>query len=256
MNQDRYRSLELFRRNTISPEIITFDELYDRARFIVHQNETRQSNGTAKKYVVPNFYVMHQGKHVTEPSESLYKNITLNDIRLAASYYPILIDLAKHKHCLTYGELVEKAKEMYPDKKYVQNAIAVSAGRKLDVVRIFTSERDLPDVTSLIINKNGGECGTGFTDYFNPEKARSEVYSYDWSEVSSEFDLYIETVEKHAMPRKRIKRPEAIKIMSLYYKDKKESYPASIKDKREKIIVLLMNGFSTEESFKQVMSSN
>ena len=40
VNQERYRSFELFRRNTISPEIVTFDELYERARFIVHQNET------------------------------------------------------------------------------------------------------------------------------------------------------------------------------------------------------------------------
>ena len=40
VNQERYRSFELFRRNIISPEIVTFDELYERARFIVHQNET------------------------------------------------------------------------------------------------------------------------------------------------------------------------------------------------------------------------
>ena len=38
VNQDRYRSFELFRRNTLSPEIITFDELYERARFIVQQH--------------------------------------------------------------------------------------------------------------------------------------------------------------------------------------------------------------------------
>jgi hypothetical protein len=40
INQDKFRSFELFRRNTSSPEIITFDELYERARFIVHQYET------------------------------------------------------------------------------------------------------------------------------------------------------------------------------------------------------------------------
>jgi hypothetical protein len=40
VNQERYRSFELLRRNTTSPEIITFDELYERARFIVHQYET------------------------------------------------------------------------------------------------------------------------------------------------------------------------------------------------------------------------
>ncbi len=40
VNQEQFRSFELFRRNTFSPEIITFDELYERAKFIVHQNET------------------------------------------------------------------------------------------------------------------------------------------------------------------------------------------------------------------------
>lgn len=39
VNQERYRSFELFRRNTASPEIMTFDELYERARFIVEQHE-------------------------------------------------------------------------------------------------------------------------------------------------------------------------------------------------------------------------
>ena len=192
---------------------------------------------------------------MTDASESLYKNITLNDVQLAAAYYPILIDLAKHKHCLTYGELVEKVQKMYPDKEYVKNAIAVSTGRKLDVVRIFTSERSLPDVTSLIINKNQGEYGTGFTDHFNPEEARKEVYSYDWSEVSSDFDLYIEAVGKQATPRKRKKRAEALTIMSEHYKENKEIYPASIKDKREEIIILLMEGFSPEESFNQVLNN-
>lgn len=40
VNQEQFRSFELFRRNTLSPEIITFDELYERAKFIVHQNES------------------------------------------------------------------------------------------------------------------------------------------------------------------------------------------------------------------------
>lgn len=40
INQERYRSFELFRRNISSPEIITFDELFERAKFIVKQYET------------------------------------------------------------------------------------------------------------------------------------------------------------------------------------------------------------------------
>lgn len=38
-NREKFSSFEMFRRNLVSPEIITFDELYERARFIVeHPN--------------------------------------------------------------------------------------------------------------------------------------------------------------------------------------------------------------------------
>ncbi|RYD42110.1 MAG: DUF4263 domain-containing protein, partial [Verrucomicrobiaceae bacterium] len=38
INETQVKSFELFRRGTSSPEIITFDELYERARFIVNHN--------------------------------------------------------------------------------------------------------------------------------------------------------------------------------------------------------------------------
>jgi hypothetical protein len=184
-----------------------------------------------------------------KPTENLNKNITLNDVQLASAYYPILIDLAKNKKRMTYGELVNKAKAIYPDIEYVQNAIAVSTGRKLDVVRIFTSERDLPDVTSLIINKNQGECGTGFTNHFNPENARSEVYAYDWSGVSNDFVIYIEKAEKEVKPKARLNRNQALEIMSNYYKENRAFLPSTISKKRDEIISMLMEGISAEESF-------
>lgn len=39
INEDKYSSFELFRRNISTPEIITFDELYQRAKFIVESSE-------------------------------------------------------------------------------------------------------------------------------------------------------------------------------------------------------------------------
>jgi len=39
INEDKYSSFELFRKNIINPEIITFDELFERAKFIVEANE-------------------------------------------------------------------------------------------------------------------------------------------------------------------------------------------------------------------------
>jgi Domain of unknown function (DUF4263) len=38
VNNNKLRSFELFRRNLIAPEVITFDELYQRAQFIVRQS--------------------------------------------------------------------------------------------------------------------------------------------------------------------------------------------------------------------------
>ncbi|MBL8143775.1 MAG: DUF4263 domain-containing protein, partial [Acidobacteria bacterium] len=45
INEDKHRSFELFRGNTASPEIITFDELYERARFIVQQHDQSSPGG-------------------------------------------------------------------------------------------------------------------------------------------------------------------------------------------------------------------
>lgn len=134
---------------------------------------------------------------------SLY-NTTLNDIQLASAYYPILVDLAKQKKFLKYGELVAKAKEQYPNNPVVQRAIAVSTGRKLAVVRYFTEERELPDITCLVINKNSGECGVGFTHYFDPEKARRKVFDFDWSNVLTDFNGYIKHSETIITPRKTV----------------------------------------------------
>ena len=188
---------------------------------------------------------------MTESHESFYRNITLNDVQLASAYYPILIDLAKHKHRLTYGELVERAKTTYPSNAVVQNAIAVSAGRKLDVVRIFTKERDLPDLTSLIINKGAGECGSGFTAHFDPVAARAEVFAFDWSKVSTDFDGYIEHTVNAITPRKPIKRPAALKLMSDYHSANRQQLPSNISGQRELILELLMEGFSPAEAFAQ-----
>ncbi|MFC7289601.1 hypothetical protein ACFQPC_16255 [Herminiimonas glaciei] len=187
-------------------------------------------------------------------SEGLYQNITLNDIQLAGAYYPILIELARHKHCLTYGELVQKVKELHPDNDVVKNAIPTSAGRKLDVVRIFTKERNLPDVTALIINKAEGECGSFYTDHFDPVKTREEVFAFAWDDVSVEFDLFVSKVTVSATPRKQRKESEAAELLYAYYKENRSKLPTSINKKRDFIMALLIEGFSPDEAFLQVNS--
>jgi len=43
VNSDQYRSFELFRKNVFAPEIITFDELYERAKYIVSQSDNTKA---------------------------------------------------------------------------------------------------------------------------------------------------------------------------------------------------------------------
>jgi hypothetical protein len=44
VNQEQFTSFELFRRQCTSPEIITFDELFQRAQFIVHHDESHDAS--------------------------------------------------------------------------------------------------------------------------------------------------------------------------------------------------------------------
>jgi len=44
VNEDKFSSFELFRQNQTSPEIITFDELYERAKYIVKSSEKETTN--------------------------------------------------------------------------------------------------------------------------------------------------------------------------------------------------------------------
>jgi hypothetical protein len=38
-NLRKFRAFEMFRRNLVAPEVITFDELYHRAKYIVEQQD-------------------------------------------------------------------------------------------------------------------------------------------------------------------------------------------------------------------------
>ncbi|WP_340571847.1 Shedu anti-phage system protein SduA domain-containing protein [Stenotrophomonas sp. G106K1] len=39
VNEDQFRSFELYRRHLFSPDVVTFDELYERAKLIVESTD-------------------------------------------------------------------------------------------------------------------------------------------------------------------------------------------------------------------------
>jgi len=181
--------------------------------------------------------------------------VTLNDVQLASAYYPILVAQAKKKQTITYGKLVKAAKQHYPDLPHVQKAIATSCGRKLHSVRLFTNERGYPDLTSLVVNASKGQCGDNYTKHFDPDKVRAEVLAFDWSDVATDFEGFIEAATQAATPKKTRARHTAKRIMADYYKENKATLPPSIKTKRAELISLLMEGHPKEQAFEIALTT-
>lgn len=179
----------------------------------------------------------------------MYVNVTQVDLALATAYFPILVEMAKAKETLTYSQLVEKAKQMYPQNDLVQSAIPVSTGRRLDVVRAFTQDFGCPDLSSLVVSKGSGECGSGFTRSFNPETVREEVFNFDWSSLKTNFDGYVTAAAEKIKPKKRVKPDEARKLMSDYYQAHKGELPSEITEFREYLIEMISEGVSVEDAF-------
>lgn len=176
-------------------------------------------------------------------------NITPNDLTLASAYFPLLVEVAKDRGLITYSMLVEQAKIAYPKNTVVQNAIPVSTGRRLDVVRLFTRERNYPDLTSLVVGKGSGECGVGFTRSFDPETVRKQVYEFDWSEVKTNFEGFLSTTEVKLKPRKRLKRKEALEAMFEYFASHRNDLPSEIRDYREYLLEAIEEGIDVADAF-------
>ncbi len=176
------------------------------------------------------------------------------DVQLAAAYYPMLVDVARRKQTITYSELVARTKAENPLKEVVQRAIATSAGRRLDVVRMFTTERNLPDLSSLVINGGTRECGRGFTASFDPKTVRAGVFAFDWSNVQTDFNWFVTLETKAAAPKKKIIEADAKVLMHGYYCQHRAELPATIATQRDLIVRLLMAGYPVDEAFEQAVT--
>lgn len=183
------------------------------------------------------------------------ERVTENDLILAEAYFKVLVQEARAGSTVFYGDLVAKAKQAFPDNNTVQSAIAVSAGRRLNVLRIFTKEKGLPDLSSLVINKSSNECGEGFLRSFVPEEVRAKVFSFDWESVDTGFADFIVASKDSVKARKgatKKKLPtldEAAQMMSVYYQANKANYPKNIRQHRDEIIKLIMHGLEVEKAF-------
>lgn len=191
----------------------------------------------------------------TDTTPPIHSNVTTVDVQLARAYYPLLVELAKQKRRVTCAELVAKAKLAYPGTTVVQKAIPMSTGRRLDVLRRFTNERGLPDLTSLVMNQKSGESGVGVARSSDPEATHDTVFDFDWSAVATAFGGFIKQAEAAAKLRKTVKEPVALAAMSAHFLEHQATLPARVREQRQAIVEMIMEGFSAEEAFERALQA-
>lgn len=190
---------------------------------------------------------------------------TAVDLDLALAFHAVLVRHAPKGTPLTYGELVDEARALFPDNETVRKAIPVSVGRRLDFVRAFAEQRGLPDLTALVVSKVTGECGAGFNGSESPEAARARISAFDWTGVAEAFAGDVEEARTRVLPPKSRSKPasgaskplpydKAAALMSAYYMANKSSLPADVRAAREKIIDLIRAGASAEDAFGRCLA--
>ena len=177
---------------------------------------------------------------------------TPNALRLASVYFPILVDCARRKRVTTYDDLISAAKARHPKNEDVARALASSTGLKLDVIKAFCKQSNLPDLTSLAVNAPS----TDEDDDADQKPAASEdqmkAFAFDWEQKLIAFDTYIIDASKGAVQPGKRKEPEAAKVLFEYYSAHKSTLPPGIAKHKPRLMTLLMEGYDAEDAFAEV----
>lgn len=174
---------------------------------------------------------------------------TKTDIVLAELYFPILVQCAIERRTITYKRLVEQAKAAHPSTTEAQNAIPVSTGRRLDVVKYFCETLRLPDLAGLVVNGLTDEPGGRYDKRHIAPEVQREAFDFDWKSRSHDFATYIATQRTLVPPLAKRKTGRGRKASLQYYIAHKNELPENIADFRDVILSLLIDGFEPEDAF-------
>lgn len=252
-----------------APGVICFDRCY------AHGHPGKRDTLREQVIVVVNEFSQRcLGVKVIDPTEADDSKVTHTGWLLAKSYYPILLELAMEggSRTYSYGELIAKARGMYPDVPEVQRAIPVSTGRALGAMRKFTkaSDPEHPDLACLVVNAEKKECGKAYTRHFNAVEERKKVENYkDWAAKLAAFDGFADRKPVKRVTKTRrtktagnttsnpseAKRHAAHTAVWNYYKLNEASFPPKIRSHRDFIVDIILTGVAIEEAFDRAVKS-
>ncbi len=103
--------------------------------------------------------------------------MVVNQLERAFRAWPILIEVARHRNTITYGELGAKLGIHHRAVRYV-----------LGILQDYCLEENLPPLTILIVN-GSGKPGTGFIAYdlSRFEKGLAVVWDWNWEAQENPF---------------------------------------------------------------------
>lgn len=136
------------------------------------------------------------------------------DVHLAEAYFPYLIKQAINKQTITFGDLLDLSKQDHPYDKIVQNAIPVSTGRRLEVIRLIIEPLGLPDITSWVVNATF-DNSEAYLEDFDPDKERQASAGIDWLKKFPDSILPTSEIRKKVVKRQTgISRKKAVNMLA------------------------------------------
>lgn len=173
------------------------------------------------------------------------------DVEIAGLLYPVLVEVARARELISFGDLIRRTQKGHPDNAAMQRQVPVGMGRRLATVRVFTKAQGYPDLTCLVVNP--GHSVPPDSYFTNPEAEQARVAAFDWTKVDAEFSLQIAHWRKAAEKRPKRKREAAVACMAEYYFKHKASLPRAVQEFREQIIAELMAGEDAEAAFAAIV---
>lgn len=185
---------------------------------------------------------------------------TPTDVKLAECYYPLLVEVQKSGNVITFKDFVALAKDRYPDVEEVQNAIPVSTGRRFEFIRIYTIEKQLPDLSAWVVGQSGTNSPTYQAD-FDPEEQREATKNINWDDYKGEWNEYVQTLSQLSVKVRRRKPADAIKLMGQHFATIKDRIPNPknlplleiTKHFRASVLEGLMEGKDVDDVFNDVV---
>jgi 5-methylcytosine-specific restriction protein A len=106
-----------------------------------------------------------------------------DDVRkFAFKAWPILVESAENKKTIFYSDLAERI-------GFPANLPTYKTNEFLEEIQIFCKNNSLPPLSGIVVNKNTGKPGMGFSEgRENPDNDRIRVESFEWRKISNPFD--------------------------------------------------------------------